>query len=97
MSQILIKPIITEKMTADTEKNNRYGFVVSPQANKIQIKQAVEKLYGVNVAGVRTMRYAGKDKTRYTKSAIIRGKSQAFKKAIISLADGETIDFYSNI
>ena len=97
MSSIIIKPLITEKMTDQAESLNRYGFIVSPRANKIQIKQAIEKLYGVNVEEIRTMNYAGKNKTRYTKSAIQSGKTRAFKKAIVSLAEGETIDFYSNI
>lgn len=97
MSQIVIKPIITEKMTATTEDMNRYGFIVKNDANKIQIKEAVEKLYGVNVEKVWTMRYAGKSKSRFTKTGLITGKSGAYKKAMISIADGETIDLYSNI
>ena len=97
MSQIVIKPIITEKMTATTEDKNRYGFIVKNDANKIQIKEAVEKLYGVNVEKVWTMRYAGKTKSRFTKTGLISGKSGAYKKAMISIADGETIDLYSNI
>lgn len=97
MSQIVIKPIITEKMTATTEDMNRYGFIVKNDANKIQIKDAVEKLYGVNVEKVWTMRYAGKTKSRFTKTGLISGKSGAYKKAMISIADGETIDLYSNI
>ena len=97
MSQIVIKPIITEKMTATTEDMNRYGFIVKNDANKIQIKEAVEKLYGVNVEKVWTMRYAGKTKSRFTKTGLISGKSGAYKKAMISIADGETIDLYSNI
>jgi len=97
MSQIVIKPIITEKMTATTEDMNRYGFIVKNDANKIQIKDAVEKLYGVNVEKVWTMRYAGKTKSRFTETGLISGKSGAYKKAMISIADGETIDLYSNI
>ena len=97
MSQIVIKPIITEKMTATSEKLNRFGFIVKYDANKIQIKQAVEKIYGVNVDKVWTMRYAGKTKTRSTKTGQTVGKTKAFKKAIVSLTEGETIDLYSNI
>ncbi len=97
MSQIVIKPVITEKMTAATEDINRYGFIVKNDANKIQIKEAVEKLYGVNVEKVWTMRYAGKSKSRFTKTGLITGKSGAFKKAMVSIAEGETIDLYSNI
>ena len=95
---IIIKPIVTEKQTAITEKfPNRYGFRVSPDANKLEIKKAVEVMYGVNVKSVNTMNYAGKKKSRYTKSGIINGKTSAFKKAIVTLKEGETIDFFSNI
>jgi len=95
---IIIKPVVTEKQTAITEKfPNRYGFRVSPDANKIQIKAAVEELYGVSVASVNTMNYAGKLKSRYTKSGVISGRMPAFKKAIVTLKDGDTIDFFSNI
>lgn len=97
MSQIIIKPIITEKMTAVTEDLNRFGFIVDNTANKIQIKDAVEKLYGVNVENVWTIRYAGKSKSKFTKAGLISGKTKAFKKAVVSLAEGETIDLYSNI
>lgn len=97
MSQTIIKPIITEKMTAATEELNRFGFIVDNTANKIQIKDAVEKLYGVNVENVWTMRYAGKSKSKFTKAGLISGKTKAFKKAVVSLAEGETIDLYSNI
>ena len=95
---IIIKPIVTEKQTAISEKfPNRYGFRVSPDANKIQIKAAVEELYGVSVVSVNTMNYAGKLKSRYTKSGVITGRMPAFKKAIVTLKEGETIDFFSNI
>ena len=95
---IIIKPIVTEKQTAITEKfPNRYGFRVSPDANKLEIKKAVEVMYGVNVESVNTTNYAGKKKSRYTKSGIINGKTSAFKKAIVTLKEGETIDFFSNI
>ena len=95
---IIIKPIVTEKQTAISEKfPNRFGFRVSPDANKIQIKAAVEALYGVNVVSVNTMNYGGKLKSRFTKSGVISGKMPAFKKAIVTLKEGETIDFFSNI
>ena len=94
---ILIKPIVTEKVTGQAEKLNRYGFVVKKDANKQQIKKAVESLYNVNVVSVNTMIYAGKNKSRYTKSGMINGRTNAFKKAIITLAEGDAIDFYSNI
>jgi len=95
---ILIKPILTEKQTAITEKfPNRYAFRVVPSANKAEIKSAVEQLYNVNVVKVNTMNYAGKRKSRYTKSGVVTGKTPAFKKAIITLKEGEIIDFFSNI
>lgn len=95
--EILIKPIITEKITDQGEKLNRFGFIVNKDANKIQIKKAVESLYNVTVDSINTMVYAGKSKSRYTKTGIVRGKTAAFKKAIITLKEGDTIDFYSNI
>ena len=95
---ILIKPILTEKQTAISEKfPNRYGFRVAPGANKVEIKSAVEQLYGVKVESVNTMNYAGKKKSRYTKSGPINGKTSAYKKAIVTLKAGEVIDFFSNI
>ncbi len=94
---ILIKPIVTEKMTAQGEKFNRYGFFVSLNANKLQIKSAVEQLYGVKVDEVNTMIYGGKRKSRHTKSGIVTGKTAKTKKAVVTLAEGESIDFYSNI
>ena len=94
---VLIKPIITEKATADAELNNRYGFVVNPQANKVEIKKAVEAVYGVSVTGVRTMNVRPDRKTRYTKTGIQTGKTNAYKKAIVQVAEGDTIDFYNNI
>ena len=94
---VLIKPIITEKMTADSELRNRYGFFVDPEANKIQIKEAVEAAYGVSVKKVRTMRVGPKRKSRYTKTGVQHGKTNAQKKAIIDVAEGDIIDFYSNL
>ena len=94
---IIVKPLVTEKMTAITEKLNRFGFIVRPEANKLEIKKEVEALYNVTVDEVNTMRYAGKNKSRYTRSGIINGRTNAFKKAIVTLKEGDTIDFYSNI
>ena len=94
---IIKKPVITEKMTSISEKHNRYAFIVDTRANKIQIKEAVEKLYGVKVTAVNTMNYEGKSKSRYTKGGVITGKASDTKKAIVTLAEGETIDFFSNI
>ncbi|WP_086476048.1 MULTISPECIES: 50S ribosomal protein L23 [Arenibacter] len=94
---VLIKPIITEKMTAESELNNRYGFLVDPRVNKIQIKEAVEATYGVSVEKVRTMNYGPSRKSRYTKTGVQHGKTNAYKKAIVDLAEGDIIDFYSNL
>jgi large subunit ribosomal protein L23 len=94
---ILLKPIVTEKMTDLGEKLNQYGFLVEKRANKIQIKKAVEEMYGVSVESVNTMVYAGKNKSRYTKTGIIAGRTKSFKKAVVTLTDGDSIDFYSNI
>ena len=95
--EILLKPIVTEKMTDQGETLSRFGFIVNEKANKIQIKKAVEEMYGVNVVAVNTMRYAGKTKSRYTRTGIISGSTKSYKKAIVTLAEGESIDFYSNI
>jgi len=96
--EILIKPIITEKMTSITEKkSNCFGFIVHKKANKIQIKKAIEAMYSVTVKSVNTVNYAGKVKTRNTKAGLSVGRVPAFKKAFVSLEKGETIDLYSNI
>ncbi len=94
---IIKKPVVTEKMTQLGDKLNRYAFIVEKKANKIQIKKAVEELYGVEVEAVNTMRYGGKRKSRFTRAGVVAGKAPSYKKAIITLADGELIDFYSNI
>ena len=93
----MIKPLVTENAIAISEKQNRYTFRVSPEANKAQIKNLVQSLYGVKVVDVNTMNYDGKKKSRYTKAGLINGKVAAFKKALVTVAEGETIDFYSNI
>tara|TARA_B100001029_G_C14831443_1_gene323225 strand:+ start:138 stop:431 length:294 start_codon:yes stop_codon:yes gene_type:complete len=97
MSNILIKPVITEKMTLDSENLNRFGFVVDSSANKIQIREAVEGMYDVTVKSVRTMICIGKTRRRGTKSGFISGKTKTYKKAIVELSEGDSIDFYSNI
>ena len=94
---ILIKPVITEKMTDESEKYNRFGFIVDRGANKLEIKDAVEKMYSVSVEKVRTMVYPGKAKSRNTKGGVISGRTNSFKNAIVDLAEGESIDFYGNI
>ncbi len=94
---VIIKPIITEKMTALSEKLNRYAFKVARGANKIEIKKAIEELYNVSVEEVNTLIVGGKNKSRYTKAGVINGRTSTYKKAIVTLAQGDKIDFYSNI
>ena len=94
---IILKPIVTEKMTHLTEKLNRVGFIVDKKANKVEIKKAIEDFYNVKVTDVNTISYAGKVKSRYTKAGFLKGRTNAFKKAIVTLAEGENIDFYSSI
>lgn len=94
---IIIKPIITEKMTELGSKLNRFGFIVHKNANKLQIKNAVEEIYDVEVLAVNTMNFSGKVKSRFTKAGNITGRTKSYKKAIVTIAEGETIDFYSNI
>ena len=95
--EVLKKPLLTEKISQLTEKLNRYAFIVDPRANKIQIKGAIETMYGINIVAVNTMRYVGKLKSRNTKAGAISGRAAKYKKAIITVKDGETIDFYSTI
>ena len=94
---IIIKPIVTEKMTQLGEKLNRYGFKVQKNANKIEIKQAVEAMYNVTITDVNTLIVAPKVKSRFTKSGVVTGKKAAYKKAVVTVKEGEQIDFYSNI
>jgi large subunit ribosomal protein L23 len=93
---VLKKPLVTEKVSALNEKG-KYGFIVDGRANKIEIKNAVEKQYGVNVESVNTMNVMGKLKTRYTQAGVLSGRRPSYKKAIVTLAEGEVIDFYSNV
>jgi large subunit ribosomal protein L23 len=94
---IVIKPVVSEKANAISEKNNRFTFKVQPDLNKFQIKDLIEKLYDVKVVEIKTMNYDGKKKQRYTRRGLQRGKVAAFKKALVTLEEGQTIDFYSNI
>jgi large subunit ribosomal protein L23 len=93
---VLKKPLVTEKVSALNEKG-KYGFIVDADANKVEIKKAVEKQYGVNVEKINTMNVMGKLKTRYTKAGVLSGRKRNYKKAIVTLAEGEVIDFYSNV
>ncbi len=95
--EILKKPVVTEKMNRITEKQPRYGFIVDKRANKIDIKLAVESMYGVNVESVNTMVFRGKSKSRQTKTGVVSGAKPNYKKAIVTLKQGEIIDFFSNI
>ena len=94
---ILIKPVITEKATNDSELNNRFTFVVNSRANKVEIKKAVESAYGVSVEKVRTINVRPDRNTRYTRTGVISGKTAGYKKAIVQLSEGDTIDFYTNM
>jgi len=94
---VLVRPLVTEKMTAKNTELNQFGFIVAKRANKIQIKAAVESLYSVNVLDVNTMVYAGKRKFRGTRRGYVQGRTNAFKKAIVTLKEGDKIDFYSNV
>lgn len=112
---LIIKPLVTEKMTKITDKTSvektykvkgeertkkaetKFGFIVKPEANKIEIKDEIEKLYNVTVLNVNTMNFSGKRQSRYTRKGLVKGQKNAFKKAIVTLKEGDTIDFYSNI
>ena len=94
---ILIKPIVTEKLTVQGEKLNRYGFIVDREANKLEIKAAVEQAYNVTVADVNTVNYHGKRKSRYTKAGMLQGRTNHYKKAYVTLVGEDKIDFYANI
>ncbi len=96
-SDILLRPLITEKSSALGTKLNKFGFLVSPTANKLQIREEIEKMYGVTVKAVDTLILPGKNKQRYTKTGIAKGQKGYMKKAIVTLKAGDTIDFYSNI
>ncbi len=95
--EISIKPIVTEKASRLSESANRYTFAVSPEANKYEIKSLIEKLYGVKVTRVNTMNMRSKNKSRWTKSGLLRGKTARWKKAMVTVGEGQTIDFFSNI
>ncbi len=94
---VLVKPLITEKMSLLGEQKGQYGFVVALDSTKPEIKAEIEKVYNVEVDKIRTLVVAGKRKTRFTKSGVSNGRTSNIKKAIVSLKDGQTIDFYENI
>jgi large subunit ribosomal protein L23 len=95
--EVIIKPIVTEKMTKIGEALNKYGFIVNKDVNKLQIKKAIEETYNVSVETINTMRYGGDVKTRFTKGGVVTGRTTGYKKAIVTLSEGNKIDFYSNI
>jgi large subunit ribosomal protein L23 len=97
LAEVLIKPILTEKANKQQDALRRYAFKVSKRANKLEIKKAVEQFYGVTVTDVNTAVAPGKNKTRYTKAGFIEGKKSSYKKAFVTVAEGETIDLYANI
>lgn len=97
LSDVLIKPILSEKANGQQEKLRRYAFRVAKEANKLEIKKAVESFYGVTVTDVNTVVVPGKNKTRYTKAGFIKGRKPSYKKAMVTVAEGEAIDLYANI
>ncbi|WP_431214733.1 50S ribosomal protein L23 [Puia sp. P3] len=97
LSEVLVKPILTEKANSQQDKLRRYAFRVNRKANKLEIKKAVEEFYGVNVIDVNTSVVPGKNKTRFTKAGYVQGRKPAYKKALITVAEGETIDLYAAI
>jgi len=97
LSEVLIKPILSEKANNQQEKVRRYAFKVARKANKLEIKRAVESFYGVSVTAVNTAVVPGKHKSRSTKSGVIEGRKPAYKKAFVTVAEGETIDLYASI
>lgn len=95
LSEVLVRPVITEKVNLQMERSGRYTFVVSHAANKLEVKKAVEQFYGVKVADVNTIVVPSKNKTRYTKAGILAGRKPSYKKAVVTLAEGETIDLFT--
>jgi large subunit ribosomal protein L23 len=95
LSEVLVRPVITEKVNLQMERSGRYTFVVGHQANKLEIKKAVEEFYGVKVAEVNTIVVPAKNKTRYTKAGLLSGRKSSYKKAVVTLASGESIDLFT--
>ena len=93
-ADVLVRPVITEKVNAQMEKSGRYTFVVAKQANKLEVKKAVEEFYGVKVTDVNTVVVPAKNKSRFTKAGVLKGLKSGYKKAIITLAEGDSIDLF---
>lgn len=97
MHEILVRPLITEKMTNLTAEQGKYGFLVNPKANKIEIAKAIEKKFEVHVVDVKTINHPGKTKTQFRRSGRFTGKTPKFKKAIVTLKEGETIELFEQV
>lgn len=95
LQQVLVRPVITEKVNGQMEKENRYTFVVDKRSNKLEIKEAVENFYSVKVVGVNTIVVPAKNKSRFTKAGFVKGRKPSYKKAVVTLSDGESIDLFS--
>ncbi len=95
LSDVLVRPVITEKVNGQMERSGRYTFVVGHAANKLEIKKAIESFYGVRVAGVNTIVVPAKNKSRFTKAGMLTGRKPSYKKAVVTLAEGDTIDFFT--
>ncbi|HRP89698.1 MAG TPA: 50S ribosomal protein L23 [Edaphocola sp.] len=95
LQEIIVRPVITEKVNGQMEKSNRYTFVVDKRSNKVEIKEAVEKFYNVKITDVNTIVVPAKNKSRFTKAGYVQGRKPSYKKAIVTLAEGESIDLFS--
>jgi len=95
LSEVLVRPVITEKVNLQMERSGRYTFVVGPRANKLEIKKAIEEFYGVKVADVNTVVVPAKSKTRFTKAGLLAGRKPSYKKAVVKLVEGDTIDLFA--
>jgi large subunit ribosomal protein L23 len=95
LADVLVRPVLTEKVNLQMEKSGRYTFEVDKRSNKLEIKKAVEEFYGVKVTDINTVVVPGKNKTRYTKAGFLQGVKPSYKKAIVTLAEGESIDLFS--
>lgn len=95
LAEVLVRPVITEKVNNQIERSGRYTFMVDKRANKLEVKQAVEEFYGVKVSDVNTIVVPGKNKSRFTKAGLLKGVKPSYKKAVVTLAEGDTIDLFS--
>lgn len=95
LTEVLVRPVITEKVNNQIENSGRYTFVVDKRANKLEIKQAVQDFYGVQVSNVNTIVVPGKNKSRFTKAGLLTGVKSSYKKAVVTLVEGDTIDLFS--